>query len=457
MSERDYKTNFPKHIPFSDYNLEEQERLLAISPIFRREGLTLYCGVPANDLRRYGPAPRRDCQMGMLDYVICQGETVILAVEIEDRDSWREHGARVPEVPYVFITAEEMGTGDCRPILSKLRELTDKGRQASWRMVGAANIQELMPKFLRWQMLQRTDGGWEPTEYGMYRGLVKQISSTGQVSVRCSELSKRLFEMTAEKYEAPAEQSFRKALQERISDFQKGLRSNPETSLHLVKELRDMPLATLMEGGYIEMENRLRENLPRSCETVGEAVLAIRDMLYSGDEESFDRGTALLRDLGVPAARAALLKLSEMPGAQLRPDIQELLHCVDEAQAKLRNRKFPGPGLDQRLARLGGRKALGEQLGLLPLMVFFQGVARFCRMEYPVWVGKQIQKIWSLAPDYPYGEMVHSAGYWIVSQSEAATEEDRKTGAYMLCLLMVEPIYLMEQMKHPEIYDKELN
>lgn len=146
-----------------------------------REPLRLYCNVALSDLGSE--------KEGLVDFVICKGEEILLAVEITDPEGGDE-GKDLRGIPVLKVPIQQAGNRTLEFLDSYIKKaLREKEKERS-RYAPQPVSEELQEKMLRERMLEQPQNNvCLPTQYGSSSGVVRGYVGMMQ-KLFCTEQAK---------------------------------------------------------------------------------------------------------------------------------------------------------------------------------------------------------------------------------------------------------------------------
>lgn len=430
MPNQALNTNFPLHVSLSTYEWSPGEQALISSSLFCKYGLSLYCGVLLCDLEYAdggSPWDEHDDRY-LMDYLICQGDNVIMSIQVTDRDQWRGEPLHLDDLCFAEISAAQMECADIVHILTTLESLLQRDEPAVWQCCIREVPREYIGRLEEGQLLELQDSVVQPTEYGMCMGLVRVLSSTQHTTLcSCStaEYLMAMLDNCAQRNAIHLQFPFA----QRIEALSSGVYCSAANGAKVVREMKDLPLVDYLHVFPKELET-LRRLSPKLCGTYGEAACMIYDMIHSGHKPTVDNGVTLLKALAVPP----------------------VVHC--DAMASVQSTShayFPAPsgpdrqraGLEARVNRLMRSVSLCTTLSFVTMKSFFQGVGFLAQTGYPDWLAGALQTAYELPDEFIYARFL-CHGYKLLQQ-----EDDAQEGLRLLYLLMIEPFQLIRQNSSP--------
>ena len=419
------------------------ELALAKSALFASNELSLYCGVPVSDLASAkDPTPWAEgSDRSRIDYLVCRGADVIMAIEITERDGPRGLPFRVDDLYFGEMTETQMEQGEVSHILRQLERLLKKAGPPLWTcpMTDYPDRQAdplFDEQLLRWVMGPTPPRAVVPTGYGASTGIVKAYPYSSEETLcipMCSpRVARRLEEVLSSNRRTPVDRR-QIPLAERLQSMKAGLPGNSIHSASAVQVLIDPPLETYLFEFQEELDT-LDSGLMDPCDTFGEAAQAIYYMMLFGDE----RSTSLAQALTEPIATEYHASIGARWAAEVTGKMPTRKCMVAYTDAG-------GQSLEARIARLRqpanpGVAAVSNFLSL-SLESFFQGVSLLAGIRYPLWLAKRIKEVYELSDGYPYGDLVAHAN----RESAQEDEERAADGEELLYLLAVEPFELIRK------------
>lgn len=445
-----FKQTFPRWLAFSLYDYGNTEENLQTSELFAREELSLLCSVPAIALHRAEDESQiPECSnTDILDLLICRRDEALLAVVSQEREDFRAALADVPDLPYIYVSQEDMTQGNCEAVLEYLADTILK-QPVRWRCRLQPIPDERVDDLLACRALHWRDCMLQPTEYGAARGLVRRLAPNEPDAVLCEPL---WFECLFRMQETIRDRSVPTKLVDldtRLRHHKAALCADYALSAKLFQQLADTPLERYMGDRHPEQLDLLRHHLVSQCETIRDAALAIQQLLTSGQEAHFDIGVTLLKALATPVrdyamGQAFFRNWKRKPPA--RPNTSQL-----EQQRARWAASGHRPGLNELIRCQQSTTPTGAILARLPLTTFFQGLAAHTGLDYPLWLSCTMHSFFRAPTSFSYAAMISQAHHWLDSSmnppwlpsSELDSPlDDAETGLYVLYLLLVEPFCL---------------
>lgn len=429
------------NMPFDIFDPREGEQILAQSELFRNNGLRLLCGAVCADLSvPDGGCPWPDVMArDRLDYLVCQGDAVLLVIDITDRDSWRGRHAQMEGVLTIQTQKDCFAMGDVDEILRMVEVIMERDQQPEWRCRLQPCPPELTGELFRQSMLERRRDGVSPTEYGSLSGGLIRVLQGGRSQAMCTaQTAKRLPELLAAgRAPAPARPDGI-PFQQLLTDYRAGVSSDRQSSGELVRRVGEMPLEDWMRG-LPDRLRQLRKALPRACDTYESAALAVRDMLHSGDEDCFDQGVSVMRLLA-----STLLEDRNMMNA-MKLGRRVMGRGPDNMPPRYQTRSIrPAQSFQERVS--GVRKWLPDnaRLAMGTQERFFQGVSVLIRSEYPNWLAGIFRAYLELPVRCTYVDLLY------IAEDSLGKNDDWlwDVGVHMLYLLLIEPYCLIASEKN---------
>lgn len=406
---------------FTDVNLRQGEQALLYSRPFLVHGLSLLQGVRSADLHRssdgrsLGSEP--DCRY---DYLICQGDTVWLAVCLDVRHPWYGELQTIPGLPVISTSQVRFAGGDVASVLRELERV--EGEDHLWNCPLTPCPPEWMAALTANRLVTPQAGsGLTPTEYGMSCGFIG-VSQGSQSRVMCTRRASRYrAELLVAQARPQPPWRAQIPLAERMLAFRSGRFDNNASAARLVQEMMDTPLESYLEG-YPPYLNLLKRHLPIGCTTFGAAALEIDKMLRSANPKRSEKGLDLMISLAHPVLEDSMAWQFAQSGDNLA---EKLPDYPQERYYRLYG--SPTHSLDR-----PRKPPASTQLAAVQLAGFFQGVGALARSGYPDWLAGAIRSYLKLPDRYYYADALWTA------QSELSKGN---SGFYagLLYLLLIEP------------------
>lgn len=442
MNEHGIRVCWPMNMPFDVFDPQAGERALAESELFRREHLRLLCGAVCADLS----APEGDCQWPRvlqrerLDYLVCRGDAVLLAIEITDRDAWRGSHARLDGCLTFRTSASPFSKGEVGEILAMLEAVTARGDPPEWYCHLEPCPPELTGELFRQSMLECRREGTAPTEYGsLYGGLIRVFQDGRSQAMCTARTARRLPVLLAADREPALSRQDGIPFQQLLADYRAGVSSDEGRSGELVGRVGEMTLEAWMRG-LPDQLRQMRALLPDWCVTFEDAALATRDMLCNGDWERYYQGVELMRLMAATLRGDQTMVNAVRLGRRVtgrRPDNMPKRYQSEEGSIR------PLQSFQDRISRLNRWLPDSARLAMGTQERFFQGVAALTRSGYPRWLAGMLRTYLELPPRCPYVDLLHMA-------EDSLDKDDQwmqDVGVHMLYLLLIEPYCLIAQEK----------
>ena len=438
MTIDNFRTHWPLDIRFTACDIQAGEQALDRSELFCDNNLRLLCGVwlsalsPASGPGKGQPLPSR-----LIDYLVCKGNTVLMAVRLTDRAPKYGEFLYIPDLPVAEITSKQFTKGNVGAVLSHLRKILEKPASPAWFCRLRPCPSSLISPMLRHVLLETTDSGdTVPTEYGMCSGIV-QVLQYGRRCAMCSPQALRnLPHLLTDEVPWGAAEGDKIPFADLLSAYRSGRSCNGRTSAALVQEVMDMPLAEYMDGFPRELQE-LQDALPGQCGTYAQAAMGIYRLLHTLCGETYNLGVDLMQNLAQPPLEDKKIADAVQMGRRVTgrgPD--DLPGRYRKAQQERKIRSFSDCICDTRK-----KLPAGMRLTSMPQASFFQGVGLLSQSRYPSWLSDALSTDLSIAGRCPYGEVLQLAEYNL--QEENAWT--RGLGVRLLYLLLIEPCCLIHE------------
>ena len=400
---RTEKTNLPVNKPYLKSDLRLGEDAIANAPIFLENSLVMYADVPLIDLFSidepdHFAADRDDVR---IDYLICRGDDVIMAIDVDGSGDALKSQLYVPNLLFAETNVLAMEQGLTDNIIELLEDLLCADFHPSWKCQMYECSTEQIDQLIDARLVESRSLQLLPTEYGIYEGLVTIIKPgnhrSAQYSYRVSEKLRQMFY---------SEEDFENA--------------------RFVHKLSKMPLYAYMED-CPQFFDKLKAHLPASCCTYGEAAEAIYRMLQDGRRDAADKGTMLMLTLALPLYNQASAN-------------------IEECRTVLGGHALPYDARvekwDTHMAALKQSDPFRWMFLTIGLGEFFDGVAFCTGLNYPRWLVGMITAYHEDRLDR-CSEYSRALCFAYEKASSAALDQD--DGIRLLYQLTIEPFHLLRQ------------
>lgn len=447
MTSNELRTYWPLNLRFTEGDIRLGEQLLESSDLFLHNGLRLLYNVNLRDLSR-SPGSQQSYDRlphSLLDYLVCKGDAVLLAIHLTNRMPWYGRFVRVPDLPMAETTAQKLVQGDVSDILETLETVVQAKAPPVWSCRLAPCPPELTEALLDGMLLeQQRDGSLLPTEYGACQGLVQAREPDSSRRTLCTprtafRLQTQLSHEERRKL-SEGNPEGRVSFQVILNTYRSGLSIHGYDNANLVQEVMDMPLEQYMDGFPSELE-QLEDALPGQCAAYGQAALEIAKMLQSAidpDDEQYQLGVDLMRCLAAPP----LSDLSIFNGIQMgRSLLGRNPDTWPQRYQKLVTSK-PIHSFSDCLSRTTQVLPANIRLSMLPMAGFFQGVSILTESVYPLWLGQILPTYLKEGGRCTYASMLRMA--------DCCMQYDDDTwfmslGPRLFYLALIEPYCLIHQ------------
>lgn len=422
--------------PYFKRDLRVGEDAIVSAPIFQEHSLNMYADVPLIDLCFRDKStnllhPATDCDRFRVDYLICKGKDVIMAIDVIDTNPLADSKVRVPYLYYAETTAVEMEQGEVDDIVEMLEELLGGNFLPHWHCSMQEFSDELWDQLIDARLMEEHGRELLPTEYGNSEGLVtiicKQDSmeEVGRSTQYSTRVWNKLLGMFCDR-----------------EDY-KGVR--------FLKKLGDMPLEVYAKD-YPQLLEQLKTLLPDSCRTYAQAAEVVHDALHDPNGDNAGKGTMMMDILTLPLFNKAMALTGECD-ALLRTGMSEFTRRLT-VQSEPERQAATREEFERRLQEWDKRKdALKKEDSflwtLLTLCVddFFKGVGICTRLNYPYWLADAISRYHDSVLDRAssYAEAL----CWAYEIATSATL-NREDGIRLLYQLTIEPFHLINQKARAE-------
>lgn len=443
MTTDNLRTRWPLNMRFASYDVRPGEQALTESDLFYAQGLRLLCGVNLQDVSIRNPERFRrqellpDC---LVDYLVCKGDAVLLAIHLTDRDAWYGKFFHVPGLSVAEITGQQFSDGDVETILVSLENILQSPVHP-WFCRLQPCPPALTESMRQNVLLEQEREGLAPTEYGMCCGLVRVVQFGCQQAMCSARTARKLPKLLAQMPPQASPQD-KIPFDSLLQAYRSGLDPSGQVNADLVQEVMDMPISAYMDGFPDELA-QLKGGLSQQCRTYGDVAHGIYELLHKSgcedSDEAYERGMELMRALAAPtledrkvlnAGRRKVSGLSdELANRYYKPrDIKEIRSfsdCISSTRAKL---------------------PAGMRLACTPHAGFFQGVGILARSGYPAWVSKTLRSYMSLDGRYLYMDLIATADMDL----EREHPMYQSLGARLLYLLLIEPYCMITEKNQKE-------
>lgn len=425
------KAFLPVNKPFFKRDLRVGEDAIVNAPIFEEHSLTLYAYVPLIDLCSYDEsnkcwhsATERDDLR--VDYLICRGTDVIMAIDVTDSEQAPYSKMRVPYLFHAETTVLEMEQGQADSIVEALEDLLNGEFRPHWCCSMVEFSDELWDNLIDARLMEAHDLELWPTEYGNSEGLVTIIFKQGSMKEvgRSTQYSDRVW----------------RKLREMFCD------RDDYRGVRFLKKLGDMPLEEYMKE-YPQLLERLKILLPESCRTYAQAAEAAHCLLQNPRGDNAENGSLLMHALALPLVSQARAR-TEACDALLEDGMDEFVRQLTEPDEQKR-REILWAERQRRYAEL--RKEMDalkkEDIFLwrfltLRLDDFFKGVGICTHLNYPDWLARAVCEYHcnNLDRDSNYTEAL-----CLAYEKATSATFDQDDGTRLLYQLTIEPFHLIYQ------------
>lgn len=398
-------------------------------------GLRLLCGVPRAALTAPdGSVPwGREEDEPVFPYLLCQGERVLLAVELDNGPS----APRVEGLPVKRVSGEDFAQGQVDTLLRLARELARTGKTGAW-CCAPQPLPDGLPELLEGQgMLERGPWGLLPTDYGVRSGLVRALEGGNWETLCTPRGLKRLTGLLSARPPQPDPDGpipFRELLRR----SQQGLGRSDLRGTRAVERVHTMPMDEFMYG-FPDQLDRLREFLGSECGTYGQTAGAIYRLLHSGQEVLREMGGELMGLLAEPTLDDARIVAAARVGRRVTgsdPDHWPPRYCC-------RKDELPSAApltLERRVARLAGRRPGSMDMTFASQESFFRGAAQLAGSVYPLWRAAELRRSLNLRSGIRYVDLLSGAE----SYQQSGDNDCRRLGLRIYYLLLIEPFRLIQ-------------
>lgn len=438
MTTSKFQIEWPLNMPLSNRDICDGEQALVRSEVFQTLGLQLLCGVRFGDLSRDGELPQsRRAHNEFLDYLICRDDTVLAAVHLTNRDVCYGMFPRIEGLAVAVITEESFAQGNITAVLGTLAAALQRGFSPVWTCRLQPCGTELLAALANDVLVERqSNGNVVPTEYGMFRGLVRVRTATGQ-STRCSPRTAQRLQARLRYSRPPQRAPARRALpfEDVLRLYHSGLHRNGQVSAQLVQDMMEMPLQEYMNGFPDEWE-QLQSILSQPDATYAEAACKIYTLLHASDNDRYLQGVDLMQALAVPPIldRKVIHAVQTGSWSQSRAE-----SFIPERYTKTAN---PGRihSFQDCIQEMCFQMPAGMRLASDTLSSFFQGVSILAQSDYPYWLNFTLRRRFHLAGRDLYPKLISLADHKLQEEGDSWS---RGMGIRLLYLLLIEPFCLI--------------
>lgn len=237
--------------------------------VFRENRLSLYTDVPVSDLVPEDRSSAPAYQEGWITFLICRGDTAILAAYLPRKD-WNR-GSQPDGFPGLLTLEIPENTCECvrTTITQALEKMLSKERKYKWHFYRRPVRTEQLQTLYQERMLEVVRGrhgglSFILNEYGIDRGLfpgcVFQDDGTWQLDFWASERTygnlERILEGKPESARTPCKKQM--SFSERLDRLDRGIRTS---SVEAVRRFANVPLDNYLKD-FPEELAELRRQLP---------------------------------------------------------------------------------------------------------------------------------------------------------------------------------------------------